>query len=168
MNSIVAVDEHWGIGCRNHLLVSIPADMRYFQEVTTGGVIIAGRKTLESFPGGKPLKNRVNIVLTRQKEYALAGAVVTHSVEEVLEAVKDFPEEKVFVVGGESIYHQFLPYCREIHMTRIRFSYEADRFFPDITATGEWELSAESEEQTYYDLEYVFQKYHRITGGNES
>lgn len=161
MNIIVAVDNHWGIGYKNQLLVSIPADMRFFREVTTGGVVIAGRKTMESLPGGQPLKNRTNIVLTRQKDYRLPGAIVVHSLEEALEQVKDVPDEKVFVIGGESIYRQFLPYCKEAHVTKINFTYEADAFFPNIEESEEWRLAGESEEQTYYDLEYVFQKYHK-------
>lgn len=161
MNIIVAVDNHWGIGYKNRLLVSIPADMRFFREVTTGGTVIAGRKTMESLPGGQPLKNRTNIVLTRQKDYSLPGAVVVHSLEEALGWVKDMPDEKVFVIGGESIYRQFLPYCKEAHVTKINFTYEADAFFPNLEESGEWRLTGESEEQTYYDLEYVFQKYHK-------
>lgn len=161
MNIIVSVDNHWGIGYKNQLLVSIPADMRFFREVTTGGVVIAGRKTMESLPGGQPLKNRRNIVLTRQENYRLPGAVVVHSVKEALEKVKDVPEEKIFVIGGETVYRQFLPYCREAHVTRINFTYEADAYFPNIEELQGWELVGESEEQTYYDLEYVFQKYHK-------
>lgn len=161
MNIIVSVDSHWGIGYKNQLLVSIPADMRFFREVTTGGVVIAGRKTMESLPGGQPLKNRRNIVLTRQEDYRLPGAEVVHSVEEALEQVKDVPEEKIFVIGGGSVYRQFLPYCKEIHMTRIHYTYEADAYFPNIEELEDWKLVGESQEQTYYDLEYVFQKYHK-------
>lgn len=164
MNIIVAVDNHLGIGKDNHLLVSIPADMRFFREVTTSGVVIAGRKTMESLPGGQPLKDRTNIVLTRQKDYSLPGAIVAHSVEEVFEKIKelDVPTDKIFVIGGESVYRQFLPFCEEIHMTKIDFVYEADAHFPDIFSMNEWKLVEESEEQTYYDLEYVFLHYRKM------
>ena len=84
MNLIVAVDENWAIGYNNELLVSIPDDMKFFRETTTGKVVIMGRKTLESFPGGRPLKNRVNIVITKKEDYEVDGAVVVHSVEEAV------------------------------------------------------------------------------------
>lgn len=161
MNLIVSVDNHWGIGYKNRLLVNIPADMRFFREVTTGGVVIAGRRTMESLPGGQPLKDRMNIVLTRQENYRLPKAAVVHSVEEALEKVKAVPKEKIFVIGGESVYRQFLPYCREAYVTKINFTYEADAYFPNIEESEGWKLVEESEEQTYYDLEYVFQKYHK-------
>ena len=84
MRAIVAADEHWGIGKDNRLLVSIPQDMKFFRNETTGNVVIMGRKTLESFPGGRPLPNRKNIVLTRDPSYTVKDATVVHSVEEAL------------------------------------------------------------------------------------
>ena len=111
MNLIVAVDSNWGIGKDNKLLVSIPADMKFFRTTTTGKVVIMGRKTLESFPNGLPLKNRVNIVLTGNKDYKVKDAVVVHSVEEALEEAGKYPTEDVYVIGGDSVYRQMLPYC---------------------------------------------------------
>ena len=99
MNLIVAVDENWAIGYNNELLVSIPDDMKFFRETTTGKVVIMGRKTLESFPGGRPLKNRVNIVITKKEDYEVDGAVVVHSVEEAVKEASKYDENDVFVIG---------------------------------------------------------------------
>lgn len=162
MNVIVNVDKNWAIGYANQLLVTIPADMRFFKEQTTGNVIILGRKTLETFPGGRPLKERVNIVISSKKNLEIPGATVVHSIEEALEAVKGYPSEKVFVVGGGAVYEQFLPYCDVAYVTRTEYAYEADTYFPNLEASPEWSLTAKSEEQTFYDLEYSFCKYERI------
>lgn len=161
MNCIVAVDNHWGIGRRNGLLVSIPADMRFFRTETTGKTVIMGRTTLESFPGGKPLKNRFNIVVTRDPNYKVPDAAVVHSVEEAAELAGSYPSENVYVIGGASIYRQFLPYCDTAYVTKIDYLYDADTFFPDLDADPEWECTEESEEQTYYDIIYRFTKYVR-------
>lgn len=161
MNIIVAVDEKWGIGYKNELLVRIPADQRFFRETTTGNVVIMGRKTLESFPGGQPLKNRTNIVITSKEDYQLKDAIVVHSVEEALEQVKDVPSENVYVIGGASIYEQMLSLCDTAHVTKVNYTYQADTYFPNLDDMTEWEITGESEEQTYYDLEYTFVKYEK-------
>lgn len=163
MNLIVAVDSNWGIGKDNKLLVSIPADMKFFRTTTTGKVVIMGRKTLESFPNGLPLKNRVNIVLTGNKDYKVKDAVVVHSVEEALEEAGKYPAEDVYVIGGDSVYRQMLPYCSKAHVTKIDFAYQADTFFPDLDEMEEWKITEESEEQTYFDLEYAFVTYEKIS-----
>lgn len=161
MKLIVAVDEKWAIGYKNTLLVSIPGDQRYFREQTTGNVIIMGRKTLESFPGKEPLKNRTNIVITKQKDYQVADATVVHSVEEALDLVKDLPTDNIFVVGGASIYEQMEPLCDTALVTKIAYSYQADTFFPNLDEKPEWKLVSSSEEKTYNDVEYVFTMYKR-------
>ena len=161
MNLIVAADANWGIGRENKLLVSIPADMKFFRTTTTGKVVIMGRKTLESFPGGLPLKNRVNIVITRDKNYKVKDAVVVHSIEEALEEAKKYSQEDVYVIGGDSIYKQMLPYCTKAHVTKIDFAYEADTFFPNLDEDEQWEVTERSEEQTYFDLEDEFRTYER-------
>lgn len=161
MNLIVAVDKNWGIGYRNKLLVSIPEDMKFFRSETGGKVVVMGRKTLESFPNGLPLKNRTNIVLTKNPDYRVKGAVICHSVEEILEELKKYPTEDVYVIGGDSIYKQFLPYCNVAHVTRIDHAYEADAFFPDIEKMPEWKLTGKSEEKTYFDLEFTFCRYEK-------
>lgn len=161
MNLIVAVDKNWAIGNKNDLLVKIPADQRFFREETTGKVIIMGRKTLESFPQKKPLPNRTNIVISRKADYKVDGATVLGSIEEALELVKDYKSEDVFVIGGDSIYHQMLPYCDVAHITKINYAYEADTYFPNLDEMPEWKITEQSEEQTYYDLEYWFIKYEK-------
>lgn len=165
MNLIVAVDKNWGIGKGNKLLVSIPSDMKFFRETTSGKVVVMGRKTLESFPNGLPLKNRTNIVLTKRPDYQVKDAIVLHTVEEVLEELKKYESDDIYIIGGESIYRQFLPYCNTAHVTKINHAYEADVYFPDLDAMDEWEITADSEEQTYFDLEYVFLKYERVVKG---
>lgn len=161
MNVIVAVDKNWAIGKNNKLLVSIPADMKFFRETTKGNVVVMGRKTLESFPQGQPLKNRVNIVITKNPNYKVKDAVVVHSVEEAVEECGRYDGE-VYVIGGESIYRAMLSYCDTALVTKIDHAYEADTYFPNLDEHPEWELTGETEEQTYFDLEYVFTKYERI------
>lgn len=161
MNLIVNVDKNWAIGHRGKLLVSIPEDMKFFRSETTGKVVVLGRKTMETFPGGQPLKNRTNIVLTRNRQYQVKEAVVCYSLEETLDELKKYPSEDVYIVGGDSIYQQFLPYCDTAHVTRTEHAYEADAWFPNLEADPDWELTGESEEKTYFNLEFTFCKYER-------
>ena len=146
MNIIVAVDKNWAIGKDNKLLVSIPADMKMFRQETTGKVVVMGRKTLESFP----------------KDQNVKDAIIVHTVEELLEEIKKYPSEEVYCIGGDSVYKQLLPYCDTAHVTKIDFAYEADSYFPNLDEMPEWKVTAESDEQTYFDLEYSFMKYERI------
>lgn len=160
MKLLVAADRNWAIGKNNKLMWSIPADMKFFRETTQGNVVIMGRKTLESFPQGQPLKNRVNIVITRNPSYKVKDAVVVHSVEEAIEESRKYDGD-VFVIGGESIYRAMLPYCDTALVTRIDYAYEADTWFPNLDEDEEWELTDEGEEQTCFDLEYAFTRYER-------
>ena len=162
MNLIVAVDKNWAIGNKNKLLVSIPADMKFFRETTMGKVVVMGRKTLESFPNGMPLKRRTNIVLTRDKNYQVKDAVVVHSLDELLNELKQYDEEEIYVIGGESIYRLLLPYCKVAHITKINHAYEADTYFPNLDEMSDWEITGISDEQTYFDLEYEFVRYERV------
>ena len=161
MNLIVAVDKNWAIGNGNKLLVSIPQDMKFFRETTMGKVVVMGRKTLETFPGGQPLKKRTNIVLTRDKDYDVKDAIVLNTVEEVLDELKKYDEEEIYIIGGESIYRQFLPYCKLAHVTKINHAYEADTYFPNLDEMDDWEVTGVSDEQTYFNLEYEFVRYER-------
>ena len=135
--------------------------MKFFRSQTNGKVIVMGRKTLESFPNGLPLKNRTNIVLTKNPDYQVKGAVICHSVEESLKELKKYPTEDIYVIGGDSVYKQFLPYCNVAHITRVDHAYEADTYFPDIEKLPEWRLTGESEEKTYFDLEFTFCRYEK-------
>ena len=160
MYGIAWADRNWGIGKDGKMPVSIPKDMAFFQQMTTGGIVIMGRKTLESFPNGRPLKNRLNIVITRKPDYACEGAVIVHSVEEAAEAVKD-AKEKVFVIGGGSIYRQMLPYMDTVYLTKVDYAYDVDAFFPNLDEDPEWELVEEGEEDTFFDLIFRFDVYQR-------
>lgn len=161
MNIIVAVDNNWGIGNKNGLLVQIPRDQKLFREMTTGKVVVMGRKTLESLPQQQPLQNRTNIILTTDKSYKVKGAILVHSIEELLEELKKYNDDDIYIAGGESIYRQMLPYCKVAHVTKIDYTYQADTYFPNLDAMSEWHVTADSEEQTYFDLEYVFLKYEK-------
>ena len=161
MNLIVNVDSNWAIGYRGKLLVSIPEDMKFFRSETTGKVVVLGRKTLDTFPGGQPLKNRTNIILTRNPNYQVKGAIICHSVEELLEELKKYNSEDVYIIGGDSIYKEFLPYCDVAHVTRTDHVYDADAWFPNLEEDPAWVLTGESEEKTYFDLEFRFCRYER-------
>lgn len=161
MNLIVAVDNNWAIGYKNKLLVRIPNDQKYFREETTGKVVVLGRKTMDTFPGGQPLKNRENIIMSTNMRYSIKGAEVVHSLQELLAKLQGYSSDNIYIIGGESIYKQLLPYCDTALVTKIDHAYDADSYFPDLDQDSEWELVADSEEQTYFDLEYRFLKYKR-------
>ena len=161
MNLIASADKNWGIGFKNKLLVSIPTDMKFFRQTTTGKVVVMGRKTLESFPNGLPLKNRTNIVLTANRDYRVKDAVVVHTLEELLEELKQYPSDEIYVIGGERIYRQLLPYCDTAFITRIDHAFQADTYLPNLDEMEEWEMTEEGEEQTCFDLEFRFTKYQR-------
>lgn len=161
MNLIVNVDKNWAIGLGSKLLVRIPQDMKYFRSMTTGHVVVMGRKTLESFPESKPLPNRANIVLTRDQGYQAPGAVVVHSMEELKEELEKYPGEEIFVIGGGQIYRELLPLCDKAYVTKVDRAFDADVYFPDLDQDPQWKMTKVSEEQTYFDLEYVFAVYER-------
>lgn len=163
MNIIAAVDKNWAIGRNGNLLVKIPLDQQLFREMTKGKVIVLGRKTLETFPNALPLTGRINIILTRNKSFSIKGGICVNSLEQALEELQKYIKEDIFIVGGESIYKQFLPYCDVAHITKIDYAYQADTYFPNLEEEEEWEITGDSEEQTYFDLEYVFLEYKRKT-----
>lgn len=164
MNLIAAVDKNWAIGKNGKLLVSIPGDQKWFRQETLGKTVIMGRKTLESLPGGRPLDGRANLVLSRNPDYQVKGAKVFRSVKELLDAIKGIPTEQVYVIGGEEIYREFLPLCDTAHITNVDYVYEADAWFPNLDQDPDWEITAESDEQTYFDLCYEFRRYERKSG----
>lgn len=168
MNMIAAVDKNWAIGHMGRLLVSIPNDMRHFREETMGKVIVYGRKTLSTFPQSMPLGGRVNIILSGDPNFRVKGAEVISSVDRLLERIEAYPEDAVYVVGGESVYRQLLPYCSRAFITKIDRAYEADAFFPRLDQDPEWEITADSEEQTYFDMAYYFLKYERKVRGSSN
>ena len=163
MNIIVAVDKKWGIGNKGKLLVSIPRDKKLFREETTGKVIIMGHNTLLSLPGAQPLAGRKNIVLSRDKSLSIKGATVLNSVDACIDYLgkNNIKDSDVFVIGGESVYNDFLPYCDIAHITYIDYEYEADRHFLNLDMSNEWSLVLETEEETYFDIPYTFRLYKR-------
>ena len=161
MNIIVAVDNNWAIGNKNELLIRIPNDQKHFREETLGKVVVLGRKTLQTFPQGLPLQGRTNIILSKDKHYKVKDAIVVHSTEELLEELKQYPEEDVYIIGGESVYRELLPYCNVVHVTKIDHEYAADSYFPNLDADENWEITADSDEQTYFDIAYQFLRYER-------
>ena len=163
MNIIVAVDKKWGIGNKGKLLVSIPRDKKRFREETTGKVIIMGHNTLLSLPGSQPLAGRKNIVLSRDKSLSIKGATVLNSVDACIDYLRknNIKDSDVFVIGGESVYNDFLPYCDIAHITYIDYEYEADRHFLNLDISNEWSLVLETEEETYFDIPYTFRLYKR-------
>lgn len=159
MKMIVSVDKNWGIGRENRLLLRISEDLKRFKEKTTGNIIVMGRKTLESFPGGNPLKDRINIVLSKNKAYKKEGAIVLGSVSEVLEKVKEFPEKEVFIVGGGKIYTEFLPFCTEALITKIDFAFDADTFIESLDENSDWQLLSKSRQFFEGEIPFCYLDY---------
>lgn len=159
MNIIVTVDNNWAIGNKGKLLVKIPNDQKFIQEITKGGVVVLGRKTLAEFPNGLPIPGRTNIILTKDTNFKVKGGIIVHAKEELFEELKKYNTKDIYVIGGGSVYDMLLPYCDTAHITKIDYEYVSDTYFPDLDALENWEITADSEEQTYFDLEYVFLKY---------
>ena len=168
MKLVVAVDKEWGIGNKGELLARVRADLKNFRKLTEGHVVILGSKTLATFPGGKPLKNRTNIVLSRKADYAPEGALVAHSIDELMNVVKAYDTDDIYVIGGESIYTQLLPYCDTAYVTRFDRSYQKDAVMPNLDASDDWELSeigetlvSDPETDSESDLHFAFCTYKR-------
>lgn len=134
--AVASADSEWGIGYHGELLARVSKDMKTFRSLTTGKAVILGSKTLKTFPGGRPLKNRTNIILTRNPDFGTDGAVVCHGIDEVLSKITG----ETAVIGGEQIYRQLLPYCERAYITRFRHSFEKDAFFPDLDSDRTWKL----------------------------
>jgi dihydrofolate reductase len=134
---IASADRNWGLGKDNKLLKRIPEDLKRFSELTRGNAIIVGRKTLESFKDKKPLPDRINIVLTKDKNYYCEGAVIINSIEELFNEIEKI-NKKVFVCGGATIYKQLLPYCESALITQIDEEYEADTYLVNLEENSNW------------------------------
>ena len=172
MNLVVAVDKNWGIGNKGELLARVRADLRYFQSLTKGFVVILGSKTLSTFPGGRVLKDRTNIVMSRNPDYSPEGAIVVHSLDELFKAVKNFDKNEVFVIGGANVYQQLLPYCDTAYVTKFDKAFESDAFFENLDNSPDWELVHVGEEQktnpetdTEPDMSFFFTTYKRVKNG---
>ena len=146
MKAILHVDKEWGIGKNNGLMFSIPADMKFFRQTTTGNVVVMGSNTLKSFPGGKPLKNRVNIVLYPSGE-PREDCTIVRSVDELFEEIRKYDGDGVFVIGGAMMYKTLLPYCDEVLVTKVDAVGGADAFFENLDKNPSFELICESQPQ---------------------
>lgn len=156
MKAIVAVDKNWGIGYEGELLARIPEDMKFFRKTTLNKVVVMGGTTFKSLPDGKPLKDRVNVVLSRSNECRVQDVVLCRSKEDALQKLGRYREDDVFVIGGESIYKIFLPYCSEVYVTKIYNEYKADKFFVNLDEIDEWVLERSSSERIYEGTKFKF------------
>lgn len=161
MNLIVAVDKNWGIGKDNHLLASLPGDMKYFKEQTMGKVVVMGRRTYESIPGGKGLPKRTNIVMTSNTDYSAEGAIVVHNEQELFDEIKNYDAEDVFLIGGASLYNKYYKICDKLYITKINADLGADTFITNIDEDSSFEIISESESQSDNGIEYKFLIYER-------
>lgn len=162
MKCIAAVDNNWAIGNKGKLLVSIPNDQKMFRNETSGKVVVLGRKTLETFPNARPLPNRTNIILTHDGDYSVPGADIVHSDDELFALLKQYDPTDIYIIGGESVYKRYCKYCSLAIITKINQSYEADAYFPDLDSDPDWEMVSESEEMTYFSVEYTFRQYRNM------
>ena len=161
MNLIAAADANWGIGKDGGLLVHLPGDLRYFKEKTSGKAVILGRATLESLPGGKPLPNRTNIVLTSQTDFAKEGCIVVHDMDELAAVCADYAPEDVMVIGGEQIYMQLIRQCERLFITKIFEIYDADKHLMNVDKMRSFELVWESDVQEENGVQYQFLEYRK-------
>ncbi len=142
MQFIVAVDENWGIGKDGGMLDHLPKDLAFFKETTSGHVVVMGRKTLESFPGGKPLPNRLHIVLTQNPDYRVPeGVLLVHSLKELDAQLKALGRDDIFVIGGASVYATLLDVCEGGYVTHISKAYDGvQKYFPNLDDKAHWQL----------------------------
>lgn len=159
MKAIVAVDKNWGIGKKNGLLFNLPADMAYFKEKTLNKVVVMGSNTLKSFPGGKPLKNRVNVVLFPGGEKR-DDCTVVETLDEVFAEIKKYAADDVFIIGGAMFYKTMLPYCSEVLVTKVDADGEAEVFYENLDELENWSLISESEvsETNGYKIKFTVYK----------
>ena len=157
MQAIVAVSQSWGIGKGGDLLFRLPSDLRRFKAMTTGHTVIMGRKTLDSLPGGKGLPHRRNLVLSRQSDFAPDRAEVIHSVEDILKTAED----DAFVIGGQQVYEQLLPYCTRVYVTKVFADAPADAFFPNLDQDPHWKPVSVSEVLEENGLKFQYVEYEK-------
>ncbi|MCO1602633.1 dihydrofolate reductase [Desulfosporosinus nitroreducens] len=159
MKAIAAVDLNWGIGYRGNLLKRIPDDMKFFKQMTLGKVVIMGRETFESLPGQEPLKDRVNIVLSKNEHFNNEKVTLCRSLDELYSELEKYDTDDVFVVGGESVYSQLLAFCTEVYVTKIEEKYVADKYFVNLDKNKAWKLVSASNFKNYENIGFKFVKY---------
>jgi len=161
MKILVSVDRNWGIGYKGELLQRIPEDMKFFKRMTMGKVVVMGRGTFESLPGKQPLKDRINIVLSKNLVWDDERVIICRTIEELLQELNKYPAEDVYNIGGESVFKQLFPYCTEAYITRIDHTYPADKYFFNIENLPDWKLESAGEWQNYEGIRYRFERYVR-------
>ena len=159
MEAIVAVFSDWGIGSEGTQQLVLKADRAHFRELTAGAAVIVGRRTLGDFPGGRPLKGRQNIVVTRQ-DFTIEGAEVAHSTEEAIALAAKYP--RALVIGGASVYRQFLPYVDTVHVTKIDRAPASDSFFENLDASPDWQVREAEDWREEDGVRYCFVTYKRV------
>ena len=159
MELIVAVYDDWGIGKDGTQPVALSADRKFFRETTRGATVIVGRKTLADFPGGRPLPNRVNVVLTRQN-IEIDGVVICHSPEEAAKLAQN--ADRAIVIGGGSVYKQMLPFCDTAYVTKVHATPESDTFFPNLDEDSQWKLEEILQSGEENGISYQMCLYKRI------
>ncbi len=159
MNYIVAVDKNWGIGKNNDLLFSLSGDMKFFKETTMGSTVIMGDRTLLSLPKSQPLKGRDNVVMTLDENFNPEGVTLCHSIEDLGKHLKEKKPEKVFVMGGATIYNLLYDYCEYAYITKVDAVGDADVFIKNLDTLDHWELIDQSEVMEEKGFKYTFCKY---------
>lgn len=158
MELIVAVDRNWAIGKDGDQLVYIPEDLKRFKALTMGHPVILGRKTLATFPGGRPLKGRANLILSRDPDFQPEGAQVFPDADSLLAAA---PED-AFVIGGASVYNLLVDFCDTAHVTKIDGEFPADTWFPNLDEREDWAVAAEEGPYPFENLTYRYVTYKRV------
>lgn len=161
MKAIVIVDENWNIGKEGGLLAHLPGDLKYYKEKTLGNVIVIGRKTLESFPGQKPLPGRINLVLTSNKEIKNDDCEICLGLEELRREMAKYPTDKIWISGGEMVYNLFLDECSEVYVTKMQKSFDADKSFRNLDQDENFVLKERSNLIIEKGIGYKFEKYER-------
>lgn len=157
MNVIVLADAQWGIGCQGEQMVYLTQDLKRFKELTQGCTVVLGRKTLATFPQGKPLKNRRNLILSHNNTTVVEGAEVFSSIDSLLSAIT--PEETIFIIGGAQVYQGFLSHCTKAYVTKVRANFPVDCYFPNLDENPDWVLREESEVICDQGVEFTYCTY---------
>lgn len=163
MNAIVNVDAEWGIGKDGDLLFPISEDLQFFKRMTLGKIVVMGRQTLASFPGGKPLPKRTNIVLTHNKTLVLPDVTVCYDLEQLKALLANYPPDDVFLIGGSSIYSQLIDSCSFAYVTKVKATGSATHYFPNLDTKENWVLQEESETHFQGELPFWYCTYQNKT-----
>lgn len=159
MKFIAAVDSNWAIGNKGKLLFRISEDQRFFRQTTMGHVVVLGRKTLEEFPGGRPLKGRANIILSTDANYKVDNAEVVHSISELFDMLSGYDTDDIFVIGGQSVYRELIPYCDTAYITKIQSECEADAYIQNLDEDTNWSVTEERHGEECGEVQYTFATY---------